>query len=110
MARYLYQSPSALPFLVLSAAALVVAAAVDEATGAVATWQDGVATASLALLFGRAAFVSLIEERDGVLARNIRDACLAEGAPSDAADDASAVVAVVGMAHLPGVRDALLRE
>ena len=106
-ARYLYQSPAALPFIVLSTAALVVAAAVDEATGAVATWDDGVVTALVALVFGRAAFVSLIQERDRVLAHNIRKACLAREQHATVASR-GAVVAVIGMAHLAGVREALL--
>jgi hypothetical protein len=67
LARYLYQSPSAAPFLGLSAAALGIAAAIDEATGAAARGADG----------------------DEPPAR--------------------AVVAVLGMAHLAGVREALLR-
>lgn len=111
VARYLYQSPAALPFVLLSAAALAVAAAVDEATGAVATWDDGAVAAAVTLVLGRAVFVSLIDERDRVLARNIRDACLqppqAEAEASTSAT--SAVVAVIGMAHLAGVREALGR-
>lgn len=103
-ARYLYQSPSALPFLVLSTTALGIAAAVDEATGAVATWEDAVVSGVVALIFGRAAFVSLIKERDRVLAQNIRDACLMQQ------PEEGAVVAVLGMAHLAGVREALLQE
>jgi hypothetical protein len=111
MARYIYQSHSALPFAFLSIAALGLAAAVDEATGAVATWDDGVVTALAAVVIGRSVFVSLIEERDRVLARNIRDACLAPRAASDAdeatSETSAVVVAVLGMAHLAGVRKAL---
>ena len=60
----------------------------------------------------RAVFVSLIDERDLVLARNIRAACLQ---PPDAEAEAGApttgaVVAVIGMAHLAGVREALERS
>ena len=40
--RYLYQSPSAIPFALLSTTALGIAAAIDEATGAVTTWEDSV--------------------------------------------------------------------
>ena len=47
VARYLYQSPAALPFVLLSGAALALAAAVDEATGAVASWEDGVVSAAV---------------------------------------------------------------
>ena len=50
VARYLYQSPAALPFLLLSGAALALAAAVDEATGAVATWEDGAVTTAVAVV------------------------------------------------------------
>jgi hypothetical protein len=126
VARYLYQSPSALPFLSLSATALWVAAAVDEATGAVATWEDGLISAVVAIVVGRAGFVSLIQERDRVLARNIRAACLAapqgggtpgaeaqagsrsHAAAADEASGSAVLVAVLGMAHLAGVREALL--
>jgi len=113
LARYVYQSPSALPFAAVSVISLTIAAAIDEATGAVATWQDAATTAVAAALFGRAALVSLIDERDCVLARNIRDACLDRGcsrSSCDAERDATAVVAVLGMAHLAGVRAALLRR
>ena len=50
VARYLYQSPAALPFVLLSGAALALAAAVDEATGAVATWEDGAVTTAVAVV------------------------------------------------------------
>ena len=116
VARYVYQSPAALPFALLSTIALAVAAAVDEATGATATWEDGVVSALAAVVIGRSVFVSLIEERDQVLARNIREACLAPGAgavaPAAGAQDptSGAVVAVLGMAHLAGVQKALLER
>ena len=106
VARYLYQSPSALPFVLVSTAALAVAAAIDEATGAVATWDDAVVSALVALVVGRAGYVSLIQERDQALAINIRDACLAKGD----AGASRAVVAVVGMAHLAGLQSALQRD
>ena len=107
--RYMYQSPAALPFAVISGAALAIAAAVDEATGAVATPEDCVISALLALVVGRAAFVSLIEERDRALASNIRRACLAEAASSDdSSSEGATVVAVLGIAHLAGVRSLLL--
>lgn len=109
-ARYLYQSPSAAPFIAFAAVALGVAAAVDEATGATATWEDGVVTSIVALVLGRAAFVSLIQERDLVLARNIRDACLAQRGDQAGETATTAVVAVLGMAHVPGVREALLKK
>ena len=107
--RYMYQSPAALPFAAISIAALAIAAAVDEATGAVATPEDAVISAFVALLVGRAAFVSLIEERDRALASNIRRACLAE-ASSDGSNSGrgATVVAVLGIAHLAGVRALLL--
>ena len=110
LARYLYQSPAALPLAAFSVAALVLAAAVDEATGAVPAWEDGVVTALTAVALGRAAFVSLIRERDLCLAANIRAACLSscERPGEEEASEARAVVAVLGMAHLAGVRDALL--
>ena len=70
------------------------------------------------MVLGRAVFVSLIDERDRVLARRIRAACLqpclqpclhqAE-AGGEAGGEAGAVVAVIGMAHLAGVREALGR-
>ena len=124
MVRYIYQSPAALPFLALSTATLFVAAAIDEATGALPAWEDGVFTLLLAIVLGRAAFVSLIDERNDVLARNIRDACMQPpkaqsmaiaDVVTDAVDAAredptATVIAVVGMAHLAGVRDALLRD
>ena len=71
------------------------------------TWADSLTVAFVVIFFGRSAFVSLIQERDDVLARNIRRACLAEdaGAPTE-----SAVVAVLGLAHLPGVREALQKK
>ena len=78
------------------------------------------------VVLGRAVFVSLIDERDRVLARRIRAACLqpclqpclqeAEAggeaggrAGGEAGGEAGAVVAVIGMAHLAGVREALGR-
>ena len=78
------------------------------------------------MVLGRAVFVSLIDERDRVLARRIRAACLqpclqpclqeAEAggeaggrAGGEAGGEAGAVVAVIGMAHLAGVREALGR-
>ena len=78
------------------------------------------------VVLGRAVFVSLIDERDLVLARRIRAACLqpclqpclhqAEAggeaggrAGGEAGGEAGAVVAVIGMAHLAGVREALGR-
>ena len=82
------------------------------------------------VVLGRAVFVSLIDERDRVLARRIRAACLqpclqpclqeavaggeaggeAGGrAGGEAGGEAGAVVAVIGMAHLAGVREALGR-
>ena len=67
----------------------------------------------LAIVLGRAVFVSLIDERNDVLARNIRDACMQppEAQSMAIAEDPTAtVIAVVGMAHLAGVRDALLRN
>ena len=136
MVRYIYQSPAALPFLAISTSTLFFAAAVDEATGAMPAWEDGVFTFLLTIVLGRAVFVSLIDERNDVLARNIRDACMqapeariapvadadvglaiddaidARSADADAAseDPTATVIAVVGMAHLAGVRDALLRD
>ena len=130
LVRYIYQSPAALPFLGAAAGALAAAAAFDEATGARPAWEDGIATAALVLTLGRAIFVSLIDERNRVLARNIREACLRppvsadgavvsrpvvpdhdrhEGSNGDANADAP-VVAVLGMAHLAGVRAALVME
>ena len=44
------------------------------------TWADSLTVAFVVIFFGRSAFVSLIQERDDVLARNIRRACLAEDA------------------------------
>ena len=138
--RYLYQSPAALPFVALSSLALVLAAAVDEATGARPAPEDAAVSVALAAFLGRAVFVSIIEERNVVLARNIRDACLADGMADGLADgmadglgdglaDAAtgrpacertsesasvessgraSVVVVLGMAHLEGVKRALL--
>ena len=74
-----------------------------------ATWEDGLISVGVAVIFARAAFVSLIQERDRVLARNIRDACLG-GRSAGSTRDTSAVVAVIGMAHLAGVREALMSE
>jgi len=117
VARYAYSSPAALPLAGLSAAALALAAAVDEATGAVAGVSDGAVTALAAVVLGRAGFIALIEERNQVLAGNIREACLQPpqhlrggGEAEDAAGAGAAVVAVLGMAHLEGVRAALLVE
>lgn len=121
LARYLYQSPAALPFLAFSAAALSLAALVDEASGVLPAAEDGVISALVAALLGRSVYVALIEERNHVLARNIRASCVAAGAThggsaavdgadaAGAADEDAAVVAVIGMAHLAGVREALLR-
>lgn len=122
--RYLYQSPAALPFVVVSCAALALAQAVDEATGALPAWQDGVVSVMVAIVLTRAIFVALIAERNTVLARNIRDACLASSVSSEqigssngrvsggggegrVSSEAAAVVAVMGLAHLEGVRTAL---
>ena len=113
MVRYIYQSPAALPFLAVSTTTLLAAAAIDEATGALPAWEDGAFTLLLAIVLGRAVFVSLIDERNDVLARNIRDACMQppEAQSMAIAEDPTAtVIAVVGMAHLAGVRDALLRN
>ena len=110
LARYLYQSPAALPLIALSAAALAVAAAVDDATGAALAWKDGALVLLLALAVGRAVFVSLIDERNRVLAANIRQVCLSDGDAERESDTRAAVVAVVGLAHLDGVRAALLCE
>ena len=109
LARYLCQSPAALPFAVLSGVALAVAAAVDEATGALPAWEDGLATLLLGLTLGRSVYVALIAERDDVLAANIRSACLRPGAGEPGAGRAP-VVAVLGMAHLAGVRAALQKQ
>jgi pheromone shutdown protein TraB len=106
-ARYLYQSPAALPFIAISVAALTAAAAIDEASGALPAFEDGLITGLLGILLGRAVYLSLIEERNVVLAKNIRTACLTE---SQSDDDAAVVVAILGMAHLEGVRTALLSE
>jgi hypothetical protein len=56
------------------------------------------------IILGRVLLVALLEERNYVLARNIRKACLAKSASPD-----GAVVAVLGMAHLNGV-GSLLRD
>ena len=119
-ARYLYQSPAALPFVSFSVAALGLAAAIDEATGALPAWEDGVLTLFVAIVLGRTVFISLIQERNLVLARNIRQLCLDDGgedaataAAPQSAEDVEAkkvVVAVLGMAHLEGVRQALIDE
>ena len=66
------------------------------------------------MVLGRAVFVSLIDERDRVLARRIRAACLQPCLQpclhqAEAGGEAGAVVAVIGMAHLAGVREALGR-
>ena len=92
------------------AAALALAAAVDEARGVLPDWQDGLVVAITAVTLGRAIFVALIEERNNVLAKNIRDACLRGADDGDATSTEAAVVAVMGMAHLEGVRMALLRD
>ena len=63
-------------------------------------------------MLGRAVFVSLIDERDLALARSIRAACLQpclRQAEAGGAATGGAVVAVIGMAHLAGVREALGR-
>ena len=118
-ARYLYQSPAALPFVSFSVAALGLAAAIDEATGALPAWEDGVLTLFVAIVLGRTVFISLIQERNLVLARNIRQLCLDDGgedataaAPQSAEEEEAkkVVVAVLGMAHLEGVRQALIDE
>ena len=66
------------------------------------------------VVLGRVVFVSLIDERDRVLARRIRAACLQPCLQpclqeAEAGGEAGAVVAVIGMAHLAGVREALGR-
>ena len=53
-------------------------------------------------IFGRLLLVVLLEERNFILARNIRKACFAN-------KPGGSIVAVLGMAHLNGVA-ALLRD
>ena len=108
--------------MLLSGAALALAAAFDDYTGALPSWEDPILTAGLALVLGRTVFVPLIEERNRVLAENIRQACLdspgldqqpdIESSSPGSSDDVAmaSVVAVVGMVHLEGVRAALLRD
>lgn len=112
LARYLYVSPAALPFVVFSVSALALAAAIDEATGALPAWEDAAVTALVAVTLGRAVFVSLVEERNQVLARNIRHVCLDDGEAASASrrEAGATVVAVVGILHLAGVQAALLGE
>ena len=110
LTRYLYQSPAALPFLVGSTVALTAAQAWDEATGATADLSDSLITALVSTIVARAVFVALIQERNFVLTENIRRAC--ESSPAEDVDASTcgpgrAVVAVMGMAHLEGVRLAL---
>ena len=111
LARYAYQSPAALPFLLGSSVALTAAQAYDQATGATADVSDSLITAVVGTVLARAVFVALIEERNLALTENIRRAC--EQRHDGDGDDASscgpgrAVVAVMGMAHLEGVRVAL---
>ena len=107
LARYLYVSPAALPFITVSAVALAVAAAVDEATGALPAWEDAVVSALVAVTLGRSVFVALVEERNAVLARNIRNACLCDTPVPSSSQPADEVVAVVGILHLAGVAAAL---
>ena len=54
------------------------------------------------LLLGRASLVGLMEERDAVLAHNIRRACQGEGGRE--------VVVVLGAAHVNGVRRLLMQS
>ena len=56
----------------------------------------------LLLLLGRASLVGLMEERDAVLARNIRRACQGERGRE--------VVVVLGAAHVNGVRRLLIQS
>ena len=58
-------------------------------------------TSTETLFLGRVLLVGLLEERNFVLARNIRKACLAKPGGS--------VVAILGMAHCTGVGK-ILRE
>ena len=108
VARYVYQSPAALPFLLLSSAALLVAGVVDEATGAVPELADALISVAIGSVLGRAAFVALIEDRNRVLASNIRRSCLLSAGATPAEGGDAVVVAILGMAHLEGVRDALM--
>eukprot|EP00966_Prymnesium_polylepis_P270883 6257978-Prymnesium_polylepis.1 len=55
----------------------------------------------------RVGLVALLEERNYVLARSIRRACREQPAAADGGGEPPAVVAVLGMAHLNGVRQLL---
>ena len=71
---------------------------------------------AVGLVCARIGLVALLEERNYALARGIRRACEREpgeeggAAPRAADDEEGAVVAVLGMAHLNGVRELLAGE
>jgi len=67
------------------------------------------ATAAFAAALLRMGLVGLIEERNVVLARNIRAACAAP-ARASGARETSPVVAVMGLAHVDGVKRLLESE
>ena len=58
----------------------------------------------------RVGLVGLIEERNAVLAHSIRRACLRPPAACDASGEREAVIAVLGLAHLNGVKRLLVEE
>ena len=97
------RSPVALALAAVTGVALAAVGWPDEATSA-ALAEDLPGTVAqalcvafaLALPLGRVALVGLIEERDAVLARSIRQACRG--------DVDGEVVAVLGAAHVNGVR------
>ena len=108
LARYPISSP---PVFVVLAGALITLEVLDKAIandvsiiGLPERLLEVALAAACAALVARVAFVGLLEERNYVLARNIREAC--EAAPIDG-DSPDTVVAVLGMAHLNGVRTLL---
>ena len=105
LARYPISSP---PVAVVLAGALITLEALDKAIandpsiiGLPERLLEVALAAACAAVVARVALVGLLEERNYVLARNIREACAAEPVDGDSRDT---VVAVLGMAHLNGVR------
>ena len=114
--RYFYNSP--LPLFVLSAAGTALCFMAAAGDGSTAAWSGGpervLALLALAVGLTRAVFVALIAERNRVIAINIREACRRDMMPSRGSeasvDGTATVVAVIGMAHLEGVRACLLLD
>jgi len=75
--------------------------------GAIEPALEAALTVAIGTVAVRVGLVALLEERNYVLARSIRRACREQPAAADGGGEPPAVVAVLGMAHLNGVRQLL---